>query len=69
MEILSVQKSTKWRGRNRCHKNINNNLILIKDGAFMGDEEKFDFEEWWERLDDIEREEYNQYMFEVDEED
>lgn len=35
----------------------------------MGDEEKFDFEEWWERLDDIEKEEYNQYMSEVDEED
>ena len=27
----------------------------------MEEDEEFDFDEWWESLDDIEREEYNKW--------
>lgn len=27
----------------------------------MEEDEEFDFDEWWENLDDIEREEYNKW--------
>lgn len=30
----------------------------------MNDEDEMNFEEWWDRLDDIEREEYDRYVSE-----
>lgn len=33
------------------------------------DEEELDFLEWWEMLDDIEREEYNRWQEEIEQED
>lgn len=30
----------------------------------MNDEDEMNFEKWWDRLDDIEREEYDRYVSE-----
>ena len=41
-----------------CHQSY-----ILKE-AKMNDEDEMNFEEWWDRLDDIEREEYDRYVSE-----
>lgn len=41
-----------------CHQSY-----ILKETK-MNDENEMNFEEWWDRLDDIEREEYDRYVSE-----
>lgn len=42
--------------------------MMTNEEIFLEEEEELDFTDWWDRLDDIEREEYSRLETEYEEE-
>ena len=80
MMILNLVQNTLLKLLKECLNNKENNMKLQREmeinsleqmcdlmcgGVEEDYEEELSFEEWWDRLDDIEREDYNMIMEET----